>query len=58
LQDVRVYAYSAEGWQISDLETAGSAQYRDYHNDPSPVADLAAAARAVLCLSFLRSAKS
>jgi SAM-dependent methyltransferase len=55
LQNVCVYFYSVQGWQISDLEGARSAQYRDYHRDPSPVADLAAAARAVLCLRFIRS---
>jgi hypothetical protein len=55
LQDACVYAYSAEGWQFSDFEAAGSARYRDYHNDPSPVADRAEAARAVICLSFLRA---
>jgi SAM-dependent methyltransferase len=57
LQDARVYAYSADGWQISDLDAAGSARYRDYHKDSRPVADLAAAARAVLCLSFIRSVR-
>jgi SAM-dependent methyltransferase len=55
LKDLRVFSYSADGWQISDLDAAGSAQYRDYHQDTSPVEDLAAAARAVLCASYLRS---
>lgn len=55
LRDTRVFRYSVEGWQISNLEAAESSSYRDYHADPSPVADLAAAARAVLCLSFIRS---
>jgi hypothetical protein len=55
LQEACVCAYSADGWQISDLDAADSARYRDYHNDPRPVADRAAAARAALCLSFLHS---
>jgi SAM-dependent methyltransferase len=47
-----IYAYGPEGWQMSDPERAGSATYRDFRADPSPVADLAAAARAVACLRF------
>jgi glycosyltransferase involved in cell wall biosynthesis/SAM-dependent methyltransferase len=47
-----VYRYSQEGWQLSDLEEAAGAQYRDYLRDPHPVPDLAAAARAVACIRF------
>jgi SAM-dependent methyltransferase len=47
---VTVYAYGLGGWQVSDPQRAGSASYRDFLADPSPVADLAAAARAVACL--------
>ena len=49
---VTIYAYGPEGWQVSDPELAASLSYRDFHADPSPVADLAAAARAVACLRF------
>jgi hypothetical protein len=49
---VKVYAYGPDGWQVSDPERASSASYRDFLADPSPVADLAAAARAVACLRF------
>jgi SAM-dependent methyltransferase len=47
---VTVYAYGPRGWQVSDPERASSAAYRDFYADPSPVSDLAAAARAVACL--------
>jgi hypothetical protein len=48
----QVYRYSAEGWQISDPAEAAKAEYRDYMHDPTPVPDLAAAARAVACVRF------
>jgi glycosyltransferase involved in cell wall biosynthesis/SAM-dependent methyltransferase len=47
-----VYRYSLEGWQVSSLEEASDARYRDFLNDPTPVDDLAAAARAVACIRF------
>ena len=47
-----VYAYSAEGWQISDLDAASNARYRDFLADSRPVADAAVAARAVLCVRW------
>lgn len=49
---VSVFEYSFDGWQVSDLESAAQATYRDYTADPTPVDDLAAAARAVACLRF------
>jgi hypothetical protein len=48
----QVYRYTSDGWQLSDLAGAAQAHYRDYHQDPTPVADLAAAARAVACVRF------
>jgi SAM-dependent methyltransferase len=51
---VDVFAYAAEGWQISNLEGASEAVYRDYTTDPSPVDDLAAAARAVACIELVK----
>jgi SAM-dependent methyltransferase len=47
-----VYQYASSGWQLSDLERAEGAGYRDYAADPTPVIDGAAAARAVACLRF------
>lgn len=46
-----VFRYYAEGWQISDLTSAAAVKYRDFTADSSPVDDLAAAARAVVCVS-------
>lgn len=48
----QVYRYSSDGWQLSDLAGAAGAEYRDYHQDQTPVPDLAAAARAVACVRF------
>jgi SAM-dependent methyltransferase len=47
---LQVYRYSPDGWQVSDLEEAADAEYRNYLQDPTPVQDLAAAARAVACI--------
>jgi SAM-dependent methyltransferase len=46
---VAVYRYDASGWQLSDLDAAADAVYREHTLDPSP-ADLAPNARAVACL--------
>jgi SAM-dependent methyltransferase len=48
---IDVFLYGADGWRRSDLEEASDAAYRDFAADPSPVADRAAAARAVACLA-------
>jgi Methyltransferase domain len=48
--DVVVYAYSAEGWQLSSLEDASEARYHEHGSDPRAVPDSAAGARAVVCL--------
>jgi hypothetical protein len=48
---VTVYRYSADGWQVGDLESAAGVSYRDFTADPTPVEDLAAAARAVACVA-------
>ena len=45
-----VFRYDKAGWQLSDLEHAADARYRDYTRDPAPADDRAAAARAVVCL--------
>jgi SAM-dependent methyltransferase len=47
-----VFRYSAHGWQRSSLRRAAAATYRDFTADPSPVADRAAAARAVACVAL------
>jgi hypothetical protein len=54
-KELGVFRYTAEGWQISSLDEAADARYRDYQQDQTPAADHAAAARAVVCLSFTSS---
>jgi hypothetical protein len=54
-EELGVFRYTAEGWQISSLDEAADARYRDYQQDQTPAADHAAAARAVVCLSFTSS---
>jgi SAM-dependent methyltransferase len=54
-----VFSYGEDGWQMSDLDQAADRRYRDFLSDPTPVADRAAAARAVVCLSVqLQDARS
>lgn len=48
--DAIVYRYDRRGWQRSSLRDAADAAYRDYTADQTPVSDLAAAARAVVCV--------
>jgi SAM-dependent methyltransferase len=48
---IAVFSYGGEGWQLSDLDRAADKHYRDFLADPDPVADRAAAARAVVCVS-------
>lgn len=47
-----VFRYTTDGWQRSTPAAAADAAYRDFTADPSPVADKAAAARAVACLAL------
>ncbi len=47
-----VYRYSVDGWQLSGLEEAADATYRNFLADPAPAPDLAAAARAVVCMAL------
>jgi SAM-dependent methyltransferase len=46
---VVVYRYAREGWQLSDLEAAADARYRDREREPRPPDD-ASNARAVACV--------
>jgi SAM-dependent methyltransferase len=47
-----VYRYSANGWQVSGLDEASDATYSRALTDASQAPDLAAAARAVVCMAF------
>ncbi len=49
---VAIFAYDRRGWRRSSLSDAARLRYRDAHADPSPVEDLAAAARAVACVAL------
>jgi hypothetical protein len=49
LDSVTVYAYAAQGWQLSSLHGAAVALYR-HPDDAGPASDRAAAARAVACI--------
>lgn len=46
-----VFSYGDGGWQVSNLACASDRRYRDFLADPTPVADRAAAARAVVCVA-------
>jgi SAM-dependent methyltransferase len=48
--EITVFAYSPTGWRQSTPAAANGAHYRDWHADPTPVPDRAAAARAVACI--------
>ena len=48
---VTVFRYHADGWQLSDLDAAAGAVYREHTIEPDPE-DLAANARAVACLKL------
>jgi SAM-dependent methyltransferase len=50
--EIEIFKYSAAGWQRAGARDAASCRYRDYHHDTTPVADLAAAARAVACVAI------
>jgi SAM-dependent methyltransferase len=47
-----VYQYSANGWQVSGIDSAAEATYSRALADSSRPPDLAAAARAVVCMAF------
>jgi SAM-dependent methyltransferase len=49
--EIGFFRYDKRGWQRSAIVDAAGARYRDYTADQSPVADLAAAARAVACVT-------
>jgi SAM-dependent methyltransferase len=50
LHRLAVYSYSPRGWQLSSLDAARNQRYHDLPDPPAYEPDLAAAARAVVCL--------
>jgi SAM-dependent methyltransferase len=49
------YKYDATGWQVSNEMSCGDCEYFDVHSSESAAVDLAAAARAVACLEFVKN---
>jgi len=54
LKDVTYFKYSADGWAVSDADACADCEYYDVHTATAPAPDLAAAARAVACLEFIK----
>jgi len=48
------FRYGPNGWQRSDESACADCEYYDVHSSPAPAPDLAAAARAVACLEFVK----
>lgn len=48
------FRYEPDGWKRSSPEQAAGAIYRDHLADPTPDSDRAVAARAIMCLEFVR----
>jgi len=48
------FQYGDAGWAISDEAACKDCEYFDVHSAPAPATDLAAAARGVACLEFIR----
>ena len=48
------FRYDPDGWRRSSAQEAADAVYRDHFADPTPDADRAVAARAIMCLEFAR----
>ena len=49
---VSLFRYDISGWRPSTPAEAAELAYRDYNADPTPVPDLAAAARGVACVAI------
>lgn len=56
LEAATFYKYGAEGWTLSDEGACAGCEYFDVHSAAAPAPDLAAAARAVACLEFVKHA--
>ncbi len=56
LEATTFYKYGPEGWTLSDEAACAGCEYYDVHSATTPAPDLAAAARAVACLEFVKHA--
>jgi glycosyltransferase involved in cell wall biosynthesis/SAM-dependent methyltransferase len=53
---LRLYRYTAEGWQVAERDDVADARYRDHFSSGPVEADRAPAARAVACLHLVKPA--
>ncbi len=49
---IAFFRYHSTGWQRATIREAAGVSYRDFTRDPTPVADAAAAARAIACIAI------
>lgn len=56
LETTTFYKYGPEGWTLSDEDACAGCEYYDVHSATTHAPDLAAAARAVACLEFVKHA--
>lgn len=56
LEATTFYRYVPGGWVLSDEHACADCEYFDVHSATAPAPDLAAAARAVACLEFVKHA--
>jgi len=55
LEATTFYKYGHEGWALSNEDACACCEYYDVHSAKTPALDLAAAARAVACLEFVKN---
>ena len=53
---LRLYRYTAEGWQVAERDDVADARYRDHFSSGPVEADRAPAARAVACMHLVKPA--
>ena len=56
LESATFYKYCHDGWDLADEYACADCEYYDVHSASAPAPDLAAAARAVACLEFVKHA--
>ena len=56
LEATTYFRYDSGGWMVSDEADCVDCEYFDVHSATAPAKDLAAAARAVACLEFVKNA--
>lgn len=56
LEAASFYKYNPDGWTLSNQDNCADCEYYDVHSSTTPAPDLAAAARSVACLEFVKHA--